>query len=44
MGLTGTTIKDPWTKSRGRFQAGEGGWFVWGVVEDGEKMQTTVIE
>ena len=42
--VTGTTIKDTWTKSRGRVKAEEGvglagvGW------RDGEKMQTTVIE
>ena len=35
-----TTIKDTWTKTMGRVEAGEGGGFRWG----GEKMQTTVIE
>ena len=39
-GFTGTTIKDTWTKSRGKVEAGERGGFGWG----GEKMQTTVIE
>ena len=40
-GFTGATIKDTWTKSRGRVETGEvwlGGW------RDGEKMKTTVIE
>ena len=43
-GTTGTTIKDTWTKSRGRVEWGrevglaEVGW------RDGEKMQKTVIE
>ena len=39
-GFIGATIKDTWTKSRGRVEVGEGGGFGWG----GEKMQTTVIE
>ena len=26
----GTTIKDTWTKSRGRVEVGEGGGFGWG--------------
>ena len=39
-----TTIKDTWTKSRGRVEAGEGDGFCWGGMEGGEKMQTTVIE
>ena len=43
-GITGTTIKDTWTKSRRRVEVGEGGGFGWGGVEDGEKRQTTVIE
>ena len=30
---TGTTIKDTWTKSRGRVEVGEGGGFGWGWVE-----------
>ena len=35
---SGTTIKDTWTKSRGRVDVGEGGGFVWGEVEGwGEK-------
>ena len=43
-GFTGTTIKDTWTKSRGRVEVGREigsagvGWM------NGEKMQTTVIE
>ena len=43
-GDTGTTIKDTWTKSRGRVKVGEGGGFGWGGVEGWGKMQTTVIE
>ena len=43
-GFTGTTIKDTWTKSRGRVEAGEGVGFSWGGVEVWEKIQTTVIE
>ena len=43
-GITGTTIKDTWTKSRGKVEAGEGGGFGWGGWRDEEKMQTTVIE
>ena len=35
-----TTIKDTWTKPRGKVKARERGGFGWG----GEKMQTTVIE
>ena len=43
-GITETTMKDTWTKSRRRVEVGLGarsagvGW------RDGEKMQTTVIE
>ena len=37
-GITGTTIKDTWTKPRGRVEVGEGGGFTWGGVEGwGEK-------
>ena len=37
-GITGTNIKDTWTKSRGRVEVGEGGGFSWGGVEGwGEK-------
>ena len=37
-GITGTTIKDTWSKSRGRVEVGEGGGFSWGGVEGwGEK-------
>ena len=37
-GITGTTIKDTGTKSRGRVEVGEGGGFRWGGVEGwGEK-------
>ena len=32
-GITGTTIKATWTKSRGRVEVGEGGGFGWGGVE-----------
>ena len=33
-----TTIKDTWTKSRGKVEVGEGGGFGWGGVEGwGEK-------
>ena len=39
-GFSGTTIKDTWTKPRGRVEAREGGGFGWG----GENIQTTVIE
>ena len=36
--ITGTTIKDTWTKSRGRVEVGEGQGFGWGGVEGwGEK-------
>ena len=36
--FTGTTIKDTWTKSRGRVEVGEGSGFSWGGVEGwGEK-------
>ena len=34
-GFSGTTIKDTWTKPRGRVEAGEGGGFGWGGVEGG---------
>ena len=37
-GITGTTIKDTWTKPRGRVERGAGGGFSWGGVERwGEK-------
>ena len=42
--FSGTTIKDTWTKPRGRVEVGEGGGLVWGGMGGGEKMQTTVIE
>ena len=32
-GVTGGTIRDTGTKSRGRVEAGEGGWFGWVGVE-----------
>ena len=32
-GFAGTTIKDTWTKSRRRVEAGEEGGFRWGGVE-----------
>ena len=43
-GFSGTTIKDRWTKSRGRVEAREGGGFGWGGGSGGKKMQRTVIE
>ena len=43
-GITGTTKKDTWTKSRGRVEVGEGGGFGWAGWRDGEKRHTTVIE
>ena len=43
-GFSGTTIKDTWTKPRGRVEAGEGGGFGLGGVEGGEEMQIIVIE
>ena len=37
-GITGTTIKGTWTKSRGRVEVEEGDGFAWGGVEGlGEK-------
>ena len=39
-GITGTTIKDTWTKPRGRVEVGSPG-VGW---RDGEKRHTTVIE
>ena len=36
-GITGTTIKDIWTKSRGRVEVGEGGGFSWGGGGRGRK-------
>ena len=37
-GITGTTIKATWTKSRGRVEVGEGGGVGWSGVEGwGEK-------
>ena len=37
-GITGTTIKDTWTKPGRRVEVGEGGGFSWGGVEGwGEK-------
>ena len=41
---TGTTIKDTWTKSRGRVEEGEGGGSAGVGWRDGEKRHTTVIE
>ena len=32
-GFTGAPIKDTWTKSRGRVEAGKGDGFGWGGVE-----------
>ena len=36
-GITGTNIKDTWTKSRGRVEVGEGGGFGWVRVEGWRK-------
>ena len=38
------TIKDTWTKSRGRVEVGEGGGSAGVGWRDGEKGHTTVIE
>ena len=43
-GITGTTIKDTWTKSRGRVEVREGSEIGWDGWRDGEKMQTIVTE
>ena len=43
-GITGTTIKDTWTKSRRRVEVGEGGGFGWGGVEGWGEKAYTVIE
>ena len=43
-GITGTTVKDTWTKSRGRVEVGEGGGSAGVGWKDGEKRHTTVIE
>ena len=43
-GITGTTIKDTWTKSRGRVNVGVGGGLAGVWWRDGEKRNTTVIE
>ena len=32
-GFTGATIKDTWTKSRGKVEAGKGGGIGWGGVK-----------
>ena len=38
LSVSGTTIKDTWTKSKGRVEVGEGGVFSWDGVEGwGEK-------
>ena len=42
-GIRGTTIKDTWTKSRGRVEGGEVGSAGVGWRE-GEKRHTTVVE
>ena len=40
-GFTGATIKDTWTKSKGRVKVGVGGGFDWGGVEGwGENADT----
>ena len=43
-GIVGTTIKDTWTKSRGRVEVGEGGGSAGLRWRDGEKRHKTVIE
>ena len=43
-GITGTTKKDTWTKSRGRVELGEGGGSAGEGGRDGEKMHTPVID
>ena len=43
-GITGATIKDTWTKSRGRVEVGEGGGSARVRWRDGDKRHTTVIE
>ena len=43
-GFSGTTVKDIWTKPRGRVEASEGGGFGWVGGCGGGKMKTTVIE
>ena len=42
--LTGTTIKDTWTKPRGRVEVEEGGGSAGVGWRDGEKRHTTVTE
>ena len=42
--MTGTTIKDTWTKSRGRVEVGEGGGLAGVGWRDGEERHTSVIE
>ena len=43
-GFTGATIKNTWTKSRGRVEAGREVGLAGMKQRDGEKMQITVIE
>ena len=43
-GITGTTIKDKWTKTRGRVEVGRDGRLAGVGWRDGEKKHTTVIE
>ena len=43
-GFSGTTIKDTWTKPRGRVEAREGSGFGCGGGESWGKMQTNVTE
>ena len=31
--ISGTTVKDTWTKPRGRVEAGKGGGFGWGGIK-----------
>ena len=42
-GFSGTTIKDTWTKPRGRVEAREVGGFGWDGGRGREKMQTNAI-
>ena len=43
-GITGTTIKDTRTISRGRVEVGEGDRTGWGGWRDGEKKHTIVTD
>ena len=43
-GFSGTTIKDTWTKSMGKVEAGEGNGFGWGGGSFEGIMDTPVLE